>query len=89
MMKSPISSDLASMAHATIDRTAPKFDRVEEELRGAAASAADGTQVLQESAVRATEDTVRKARSFIESNPLVTAGIALATGALLGALVRR
>jgi ElaB/YqjD/DUF883 family membrane-anchored ribosome-binding protein len=89
MMKTPISNELASMAHATIDRTAPKFDRVEEELRGAAARAADGTRVWQESAVQATEDNVRKARSFIESNPLVTAGIALATGALLGALIRR
>jgi ElaB/YqjD/DUF883 family membrane-anchored ribosome-binding protein len=89
MMKTPISSELASMAHATIDRTAPKLDRVEDELRGAAARAADGTQAWRESAVQATEDNVRKARSFIESNPLVTAGIALATGALLGALIRR
>jgi ElaB/YqjD/DUF883 family membrane-anchored ribosome-binding protein len=89
MMKTPISSDMASMAHATIDRAAPKLDRVEEELRGAAARAADGAHVLQDSAVQATEDNLRKARSFIESNPLVTAGIALATGALLGALIRR
>jgi ElaB/YqjD/DUF883 family membrane-anchored ribosome-binding protein len=89
MMKTPISRDMASMAHATIDRAAPKLDRVEEELRGAAARTADGAQVLQDSAVRATEDNLRKARSFIESNPLVTAGIALATGALLGALIRR
>jgi ElaB/YqjD/DUF883 family membrane-anchored ribosome-binding protein len=89
MTKAPISSEFTSMAHETIDRAAPNLDRVEEGLRGAAARAADGTKALQESAMQAGEENLRKARSFIESNPLATAGIAFATGALLGALVRR
>ena len=97
MTETPIFSDLgnstsdrlASMARETIDRVTPKMSRAEQEVRGAAARAADGAKVLQENTVRAAEENLLKARSFIESNPLVTAGIAFAAGALLGALVRR
>jgi ElaB/YqjD/DUF883 family membrane-anchored ribosome-binding protein len=97
MTQTPISSDfgnstsdrLASMAHETIDRVTPKANRAEHEVRGAAAKAADGAKLLQENAVKATEENLRKARSFIESNPLATAAIAFAAGALLSTLVRR
>jgi len=97
MTQTPVSSDfgnstsdrLASMAHETIDRVTPKVNRVEHEVRGAATKAADGAKALQDNAVQATEENLRKVRSFIESNPLATAGIAFAAGALLSALVRR
>jgi hypothetical protein len=39
--------------------------------------------------VEAAEDKLRRVRSYAESNPLVTAGIAFAAGALLTAWVRR
>jgi len=48
--------------------------------------AADSAKLLQEHAAAAAEDNVRKLRSYAESNPLVTAGIAFAAGALLSAL---
>jgi ElaB/YqjD/DUF883 family membrane-anchored ribosome-binding protein len=80
---------IASMAHETIDRATPKVNRAEHEVRGAAARAADGAKVLQEQAVHAAEENVRKVRSYIESNPLTTAGIAFAAGVLLSALIRR
>jgi len=97
MTQTPISSDfgsstsdrLASMAHETIDRVTPKANRAEHEVRGAAAKAADGAKHLQQQAVQATEENLRKVRSFIESNPLTTAGIAFAAGVVLSALVRR
>jgi ElaB/YqjD/DUF883 family membrane-anchored ribosome-binding protein len=97
MTQTPVSSDfgnstsdrLASMAHETIDRVTPKANRAEHEVRGVAAKAADGAKLLQEQAVQATEENLRKVRSFVESNPLATAGIAFAAGALLSALVRR
>jgi len=97
MTQTPISSDfgnstsdrLASMAHETIDRVTPKVNRAEHEVRGAAAKAADGAKVLQQNAVKATEENLRKVRSFIESNPLATTVIAFAAGALLSTLVRR
>jgi ElaB/YqjD/DUF883 family membrane-anchored ribosome-binding protein len=97
MTRTPISSDLgtstsgrlASMAHETIDRVTPQVNRAEHEVRGAVSRAADDAKVLRENAVRATEENLRKVRSFIERNPLATAGIAFAAGALLSTLVRR
>jgi ElaB/YqjD/DUF883 family membrane-anchored ribosome-binding protein len=97
MTQAPISSDsgnstsdrLASMAHETIDRVIPKANRAEHEVRGAATRAANSAKLMQGHAVEAAEENVRKLRSYIESNPLTTAGIAFAAGALLSALIRR
>ena len=80
---------LASMVHETIDRVAPKANRAEHEMRVAATRAADSAKVLQEHATAAAEDKLRKLRTYAESNPLITAGIAFAAGALLSALIRR
>ncbi len=97
MTQTPVSNDfgnstsdrLASMAHETIERVTPKVSRVEQEVRGAAARAGDGAKLLQERAVEAAEENLRKVRSFIETNPLTTAGIAFAAGVLLISLIRR
>jgi len=80
---------LASMAHETIDRVTPKATRAELEVRGAALKAADSAKALQEHATAAVQDGVHTVRSYAERNPLITVGIALATGALLSALIRR
>ena len=97
MSQTPSSSDfgsspgdrLASMAHETIDRVTPKASQAEREIRAAAARAADATKRLQEDAVEATQEHLRKARSFIASNPLMIAGVAFAAGVLLSALYSR
>jgi ElaB/YqjD/DUF883 family membrane-anchored ribosome-binding protein len=77
------------MAPATLDRGPPNANRAEHEVRGAAARATDGAKLMQGQAVEAVEENVRKLRSYVESNPLTTAGIAFAAGALLSALIRR
>jgi ElaB/YqjD/DUF883 family membrane-anchored ribosome-binding protein len=79
---------LASMAHETIDRVTPKANRAEHEVRVAAMKASDSAKVLQQHAATAVEDNLRKVRSYAGTNPLITAGIAFAAGALLSALVR-
>ena len=99
MTQTPVSSDfgnststsdrLASMAHETIDRVTPKANRAEHEVRGAATRAADSAKLLQEQAVQAAEENLLRVRSFIETNPLTTAGIAFAAGILLMSLIRR
>ena len=97
MTQTPISSEfgsstsdrLASMAHETIDRVTPKANRAEQEVRGAAAKAADSAKHMQEQAVQVTEENLRSMRSYIETNPLTTAGIAFAAGILLMSLIRR
>lgn len=97
MSQTPISSDLggsttdrlASTAHETIDRVTPKSNRAEHELRVAATRVADSAKLLQQHAVEAASDKVRAVRSYAESNPLTTAGIAFMAGVLLSALTRR
>ncbi len=97
MSQGPVTTDsgisatdrLASMAHDTIDRVTPKISRAEQEMRSAAAKTADGAKNLQAQAVEATEQSLASARSYIEKNPLTTAAIAFAAGALLSTLVRR
>jgi ElaB/YqjD/DUF883 family membrane-anchored ribosome-binding protein len=97
MSQTPNSSDLgvsttdrlASMAHDTIDRVKPRANRAELEVRDAATKTTEGVKQLQEQAVEAAEEGLSKARSYMSSNPLTTAGIAFAVGAVLGALIRR
>lgn len=80
---------LASVAHDTIDRVAPRIGRAEQEVRSAAAKTADGAKNLQAQALEATEEGLASARSYIEKNPLTMAAIAFAVGALLSTLIRR
>lgn len=80
---------LASMAHETINGVTAKANRAENEVRDATMKAAEGAKLLREHATAAAEDNLRKLRSYAESHPLVTAGIAFAAGALLSALIRR
>jgi ElaB/YqjD/DUF883 family membrane-anchored ribosome-binding protein len=80
---------LASMAHETLDRVTTKANRAENEVRGAAIKAAESAKLLQEQAAAAAEDNLRKLRSYVTSNPLITAGLAFAAGALASVLIRR
>jgi ElaB/YqjD/DUF883 family membrane-anchored ribosome-binding protein len=77
------------MAHETINGVTAKANRVEHEVRDAAMRAAESAKRLREHATAAAEGNLRTLQSYAESNPLVTAGIAFAAGALLSALIRR
>ena len=78
-----------TLAHETIDRVRPRANRAELEVRDAASKTTEGVKQLQEQAVEAAEQGLSQARSYMSSNPLTTAGIAFAAGAVLGALIRR
>jgi ElaB/YqjD/DUF883 family membrane-anchored ribosome-binding protein len=70
------------MSQATISS---EIESSRDQLR---AAAADTAEFVQEHA-EAVHEHLRKVRSYAESNPLITAGIAFAAGALLCTLVRR
>ncbi len=70
------------MSQATISS---EIQSSRDQLRAAAAETAEFVQEHAE----AVQDNLRKVRSYAESNPLITAGIAFAVGALLSTLVRR
>jgi ElaB/YqjD/DUF883 family membrane-anchored ribosome-binding protein len=77
------------MAHETIDRVTPKANRVETEMRDTAARAAEGVKNLEEQALDTAKNGLHRVEAFIDANPLMSAGIAFAAGALLSALIRR
>ena len=80
---------LASMAHESIDRVTPKANRAETEMRDTAARTAEGVKHLEEQALDTARDGLHKSYAFIEKNPLMSAGIAFAAGAMLSMLIRR
>jgi ElaB/YqjD/DUF883 family membrane-anchored ribosome-binding protein len=46
-------------------------------------------KLLREQAAAVVDDNVREMRSYAESHPLITVGIAFAAGVLLSTLIRR
>ena len=80
---------LASMAHETIDRVTPQANSAEADIRDTAARTAEGVKHLEEQVLDTARDGLHKSQAFIEQNPLMSAGIAFAAGALLIMLIRR
>jgi len=85
----PTADNLEAMAHETIGRVAETANNTVHEVRDAAARAADAATRVRDQAIEAAGERVQAVRSYAERNPLTTAGIAFALGALLVALVRR
>jgi ElaB/YqjD/DUF883 family membrane-anchored ribosome-binding protein len=83
-MSQTTSSD-ESMAHETVDRMTQTAQCADDEIRAAATKVVDAARVLQQRAMEAGS----RVRSYAETNPLTTAGIAFAAGVLLSALIRR
>jgi ElaB/YqjD/DUF883 family membrane-anchored ribosome-binding protein len=80
---------VSQAAHETVDRVAQKASRAEEQLRDAADRAAQAAQAAREKARVEADATIRKVTGYIENNPLTSAAIAFAAGALVTALLRR
>ena len=79
----------AAKAHETVDSVAERAQRAEREVRGAAARTAEQARDFQEHAAERAEQTIRRAGSYVENNPLAFVGIAFAAGVLLSTLLRR
>jgi ElaB/YqjD/DUF883 family membrane-anchored ribosome-binding protein len=85
----PATDQMASLAHDTVDRVAGAAATAENRVRGAAARTAEQARAMQEEARAAADEGVRKTRSYIEANPVLSAGIAFAAGVILSSLLRR
>jgi ElaB/YqjD/DUF883 family membrane-anchored ribosome-binding protein len=85
----PTTERVAALAHETIDRVAETAKPAEHRVRSAAATAAEAAKRAQDQAVEAAGENLRKVRSYMEQNPLTTAGVAFAAGALLVGWLRR
>ncbi|GMW06571.1 MAG: hypothetical protein QY320_06155 [Gammaproteobacteria bacterium] len=80
---------LTQAAHETVDRVAERAARAEEQVRDAADRAAERARVAREKTAAEADATVRKVTGYIQENPLTSAAIAFAAGAVLSALLRR
>jgi ElaB/YqjD/DUF883 family membrane-anchored ribosome-binding protein len=80
---------LASRMHETVDRVADTARTAERHIRARAAELGDQARESEERALEALESNLQKARSYVEENPLLSAGIAFAAGVVLSGLLTR
>ena len=79
----------AARAHETVDTIAERAQRAEREVRTAAERTAEQARQMRDEYSDAAEQSLRRATSYVESNPLAFAGIAFVAGVLLSTLLRR
>jgi ElaB/YqjD/DUF883 family membrane-anchored ribosome-binding protein len=80
---------VAAKAHDTVDGLAQRAERVERDVRVAAARTAEHARELHERATTTAEQGARRVADYLESNPLTCVGIAFAAGVLFSTLLRR
>ena len=80
---------VAAKAHETVDTIAERAERAERDVRKAAQRTAEQARQLQQEYAETAEQSLRRASSYLESNPLAVAGIAFIAGVLLSAMIRR
>ena len=79
----------AAKAHETVDTIAERAQRAEREVRDAAERTAEQARQLRQQYAETAEQGLRRATSYLESNPLAVVGIAFVAGVLLSAMIRR
>jgi ElaB/YqjD/DUF883 family membrane-anchored ribosome-binding protein len=79
----------AARAHETVDTIAERAQRAERDVRQAAERTAEQARQLRDEYADAAEQKLRRATSYVESNPLAFAGIAFVAGVLFSSLLRR
>jgi len=80
---------VAAKAHETVDTVAERAQRAEREVRKAAERTADQARQLRDEYAERAEEGLKRASSYLESNPLAVVGIAFVAGVLLSAMLRR
>lgn len=80
---------LATKAHEAVDAVAERAQRKEREIRQTAARTAEQARQLRDEYAQSAEQGLRRATSYVESNPLAFAGMAFVAGVLLASLIRR
>ena len=87
--ESPTTERFAAKAHETVDTIAERAQRAEREVRGAAERTTEQARQLRDEYADTAEQSLRRATSYLESNPLAVVGIAFVAGVLLSAMIRR
>jgi ElaB/YqjD/DUF883 family membrane-anchored ribosome-binding protein len=79
----------AAKAHETVDTIAERAQSAEREVRDAAERTAEQARQLRDEYADSAEQGLRRAASYVESNPLAFVGIAFVAGVLLSTMLRR
>jgi ElaB/YqjD/DUF883 family membrane-anchored ribosome-binding protein len=79
----------AGKAHETVDTLAEHAQRAEREVRGAAERTIEQARELRDEYAETAEQSLKRATSYLESNPLAVAGVAFVAGVLLATMLRR
>ncbi|HEY7672465.1 MAG TPA: DUF883 C-terminal domain-containing protein [Gammaproteobacteria bacterium] len=87
--RSQTTDHLATKMHETVDRVAETARNAEQHIRSRVADLGDHARETEERALRTLESNWQKARSYVQDNPLMSAGIAFATGVILSSLLTR
>ncbi|MEZ5572530.1 MAG: hypothetical protein R3E64_10960 [Halioglobus sp.] len=87
--ESSTTAKLAIAAHNAVDIAAANLEQAEKALREARASAGLNVDETVKQAQSLSEDALGTVKAYIELYPLRSVGIALATGYLLSALLRK
>ncbi len=87
--ESSITARLAIAAHNAVDMAAANLEQAEKALREARASAGLKEDETAKQAQSISEDALGLVKAYVELYPLRSVGIALATGYLLSALLRK
>ncbi len=89
----PAMEQLADAAHRTVDRVAEGARALEQDVRFRAAELGSQFREQEKRARTAVDRGARKGRQYLRKEPLrgagIVAGVALAAGAILGAVLLR
>jgi ElaB/YqjD/DUF883 family membrane-anchored ribosome-binding protein len=86
---SPTTERLSEKTHAAVDKIAETMDKTEADLRAKANEADIKVREMGAEVQRQTEESLSEVRKYVAANPVKSAGIAFAAGAVLAALLRR
>jgi ElaB/YqjD/DUF883 family membrane-anchored ribosome-binding protein len=84
-----VTEHFAAKAHETVETLAERAQRAEREVRAAAQRTAEQARQLRDEYADTAEQGLRRASSYVESNPLAVVAVAFLAGVLLSAMIRR
>ena len=87
--QSKTTDHLATKMHETVDRVADTARDAEHQIRSRAAELGERAREQEERALKAAQANLKKATSYVQENPLTSAGIAFVAGLLVSGLMRR
>jgi ElaB/YqjD/DUF883 family membrane-anchored ribosome-binding protein len=80
---------IAARAHDTVDRVADRSASAEQKIREQAERASEQFRATEERAKAIATESARTVESYIERNPIMSAGVAFVAGLILSNMLRR